>query len=632
VAGNRIGTGALGTAALANGADGVIIHGGAAANTIGGDVTSAGNVIAGNVTNGVEVTGAGSTGNTVAGNQIGTNASGMAALANGADGVLLSGGAAGNTVGGNAAPAGNVISGNTTNGVDITGAGSSGNTVVGNQIGTNASGTAALANGGDGVFLSGGAAGNTVGGTAAGAANVISGNTTNGVAIDGGGSNLNAVSGNLIGTDAAGTAALANGVDGIQITGGATGNTIGGFVAAARNLLSGNTNAGVDVSGAGTSGEIIAGNWIGTDATGRSPIANQLGVLIEGGTGTTIGGPMMGAGNVISGNFTAGIELDGNAVSGTSILGNLIGTDSTGTAAVVRPGQSGQLQSLQNAGVVVIGSQGNTIGGASASARNILSGNYVGLMLATTLSPISPNVMVGNFIGTNLAGDKAVGNVVGVYVNGAAGNQIGASGPGLGNIISGNSSVGVEIFGAGSAGNSIQGNTIGLAADGRGVFRDSRGLFTQGYGIFILDASGNAIGGSTAGAGNVISGNESAGILIQRQTGKASGNVIDGNFIGSVPGGATGPGNDGYGIALVNAQNNPIGRTGSAANHFGRNGISNIRVFFGAVPAEPAATEARRTRIRKVPRPAGPARAGRYSVGIFNHENTKVRKHERRPH
>ena len=135
----------------------------------------------------------------------------------------------------------------------------------------------------------------------------------------------------------------------------------------------------------------------------------------------------------------------------------------------------------------------------------------------------------------------AVPNIVGIYINGAAGNQIGGTGPGSGNIVSGNSSVGVEIFGGASVGNSVLGNTIGLAADGRGVFRDRSGLFAQQHGIYILDASGNMIGGSAGGAGNVISGNQSSGVFIQRLSGNSSGNSIDGNFIGSGPGGAQDP-------------------------------------------------------------------------------------------
>ena len=120
-------------------------------------------------------------------------------------------------------------------------------------------------------------------------------------------------------------------------------------------------------------------------------------------------------------------------------------------------------------------------------------------MLATIPGQGNPNFVLGNLIGTDISGEQPVGNIVGIYINGAAGNEIGGTESGAGNIISGNSSVGVEIFGSASAGNVVEGNTIGLAANGRGVFRDSRGLFTQREGIFILNASANMIGGCAWG-------------------------------------------------------------------------------------------------------------------------------------
>ena len=79
--------------------------------------------------------------------------------------------------------------------------------------------------------------------------------------------------------------------------------------------------------------------------------------------------------------------------------------------------------------------------------------------------------------------------------------------------------------------------------------------------------------------GNVISGNESAGVFIQSRSAKSSGNSVDGNYVGLGPAGSAGPGNDGYGIVLFNAPNNPIGRADAATNHFGRNGIADIRLF-----------------------------------------------------
>ena len=64
-----------------------------------------------------------------------------------------------------------------------------------------------MPNGGDGIHI-GSASWNVVGGTAYGAANLISGNTGNGIYIQNAGATHNAVVGNLIGVDATGQTAL----------------------------------------------------------------------------------------------------------------------------------------------------------------------------------------------------------------------------------------------------------------------------------------------------------------------------------------------------------------------------------------------------------------------------------------
>jgi parallel beta-helix repeat protein len=313
-------------------------------------------------------------------------------------------------------------------------------------------------------------------------------------------------------------------------------------------------------------------------------MANGIGVLIDSGTGITIGGTSAGAGNTVSGNLTAGIYLRGSSVSGTLIEGNEIGTDSTGTMRVAR-NQANPVNALQNAGVVIVDSAGNTVGGTTAAAQNVISGNYVGVMIAAVSGQANLNSVIGNRIGTDVSGSKPLGNIVGVYINGAAGNSIGGTVAVTGNVISANvisanTSVGIEVLGAASTANDIDGNTIGLAADGQGVFRGGDGLFTQRYGIFLQDASQNTIGG----VGNVISGNQEAGILILSRSGNSSRNLVQGNDIGSGPGGMTGPGNGGYGVLLYNSPNNQVVLTGPTANVFGPNGLLNLRVYNGPLP------------------------------------------------
>jgi titin len=598
VEGNLIGTDSTGTTARPN-VFGVFIL---AANnsTIGGNLTSQRNIISGNTTAGIVVLGG--SGNTVVGNFIGTNSAGTGAVANGT-GVEISGGATKNTVGAATSAGGNLISGNTTAGVAISGVSSSANLVASNFVGTTASGKSALPNG-VGVAISGGTA-NVIGGTTSAAANVISGNASTGISLSGTSVTRTLIRGNKIGTDLSGSAAIAN-ATGVEISGGSSGNVVGGAVAADRNIISGNTTAGVAISDAETSINLLAGNFIGTSTSGQAAIANGIGILASGGTVTTIGGTTSGAGNVISGNNTAGIELDGTAVRGVQIMGNRIGTNPSGTAAVVHAGQSSPLQTLQNTGIAVIGSQSNTIGGTTMAAGNLISGNYVGVTLADIAGSASANRVFGNLIGTDASGTTSLGNIVGVYINGAAGNQIGGTFPGSGNVISGNSSVGVEILGSSATANLVQGNDIGLAANGQNALRGNRGLFVQSVGIFIQAASANVIGGSSQGAGNVISGNESAGVFILSRAGVSQGNSVQGNFVGGQSNGSASPGNDGYGVLLDNAPRNSIGRTGAAANRFGRNGIATIRNYLG--PPTPSMPQ---VSAQANVHPRGPARRGR---------------------
>ncbi len=196
------------------------------------------------VGNGVFITGSGATGNKVLGNFIGTSAAGSVDLGNGGEGVEVFD-ASDNPVGGARAAARNVISGNTDDGLEFQGD-TLGNEVLGNFIGTRANGIAALGNGDDGVHILG--EGNTVGGTAAGTHNVISGNGGDGVDLQGVATKDNKIEGNFIGTQASSTQGLGNGEDGVNIRDGAFDNTIGGTVSGAGNRIAHNGEDGMSVS------------------------------------------------------------------------------------------------------------------------------------------------------------------------------------------------------------------------------------------------------------------------------------------------------------------------------------------------------------------------------------------------
>ena len=119
-----------------------------------------------------------------------------------------------------------------------------GNLVTGNFLGTDVNGTAAGPGNGDGVVIDNSASNNTIGGTGAGAGNVISGNSGDGIDISGDG---NFVQGNKIGTDVMGSSSLGNQVAGVRIRG--SFNTIGGTGSGAGNVISGSKDEGIFVTG-----------------------------------------------------------------------------------------------------------------------------------------------------------------------------------------------------------------------------------------------------------------------------------------------------------------------------------------------------------------------------------------------
>ncbi|MEG4630803.1 SdrD B-like domain-containing protein [Microcoleus sp. AR_TQ3_B6] len=439
-------------------------------------------------------------------------------------------------------------------GIFIAGNAATGNAVLGNYIGTDVNGTADLGNGGNGVVVDN-AAGNRIGGTAAGDRNIISGNDAFGVLINAAGSTGNTVLGNIIGTNAAGTAALPNALTGVQISGGSN-NIVGGTTVADRNLISGNGSAGVFIDGATATGNTVVGNFIGTDINGTADLGNVgNGAAILNAPNNTIGGNTAGARNIISGNNAFGVLIQNipatsNAATGNKVLGNYIGTDVNGTA------------DLGNTltGVLVQDAAGNTIGGTAAGDRNIISGND-GFGVQILNANATLNSVLGNYIGTNAAGTAALPNTIGVVVDKAPSNTIGGSVAGAGNIISGNSNpsagLGVQITGASATGNTLRGNFIGVAANGTSPLGNSS------IGVQITAAaSNNAIGGTAAGEGNIIANNGNIGVAVASGTGnRIQNNSIFANLGLGIDLGENGPTANDMGDADIganNLQNTPV--------------------------------------------------------------------------
>ena len=280
----------------------------------------------------------------------------------------------------------------------------------------------------------------------------------------------NVVAGNFIGTDVAGTAVLGNGGKGIQVT--SAGNTIGGTNAADRNLVSG-TATGILIR-SGATGNLLQGNFVGTDATGNVGLGNTNwpSVQLLDAPNNTVGGTETGAGNVLF-----NLAITGSGSTGNVVQGNLIGTNVAGTAALGNPSNGLDIHG---------GASNNVIGGTTAEARNIISGNGLhGVIILAFASGANANVIQGNFIGTDITGTAALGNGgLGVLIaqNGgdtgvSTDNVIGGTAEGAGNTIAFNSDRGVLVLvGTSNAilGNSMFSNT-GLGIDLSGITANDAG-------------------------------------------------------------------------------------------------------------------------------------------------------------
>ena len=365
VEGNFIGVTVGGSGALGNVQSGVAIYAGASANTIGGTVSAAGNVLSGNDSNGVYISDSGTTGNVVDADYIGTNYNGTSAVPNNT-GVVIQNGATGNLIGGTTTAVGDVISGNDQDGVDILDSNTEKNAVEGDDIGLAFGDSATLENGGNGVAIYESASDNTIGGSVTGAGDVISGNMGDGVDLNGSGVTGNLVAGNDIGTDSNSDTGLGN-YDGVEIENAATYNTIGGTTTAARNVISGNNWDGVHIVDTATKDNLVEGNYIGVNIGGSAPLGNvQSGVAIyAGASANTIGGTVSAAGNVLSGNDSNGVYISDSGTTGNVVDADYIGTNYKGTSTVAN-----------NTGVVVQNrAAGNVIGGTTTATADVISGN-----------------------------------------------------------------------------------------------------------------------------------------------------------------------------------------------------------------------------------------------------------------
>ena len=304
--------------------------------------------------------------------------------------------------------------------------GATNNVVLGNFIGTDATGERAVPNSANGVLIDG-SSNNTIGGTAVGARNVISGNTGAGVSIDPGATN-NVVPGNFIGTDATGEQAVPNRAAGVLI-GESSNNTIGGTAVGARNVISDNIGAGVSfglgatnnvVQGNVISGNIGAGVYFGLGATNNVVQGN----VTSGNIGGGVSGPGA-ANNVVQGNLIPGngepnlppsnntqpaIQLVPAQNSSLALIATLVVTSLNGVESQIMSVGSGTASVLPTQATAPSGKGGE---GAHAADE---SGNPQGGLSILIPPALRPWVLV--LLGTNEALDRMRGAIPDLFTSG----------------------------------------------------------------------------------------------------------------------------------------------------------------------------------------------------------------------
>lgn len=375
------------------------------------------------------------------------------------------------------------------------------NQVAGCYIGTNLRGSWALANN-YGVYISGAARYNTVGGTVAGDRNVISGNVGAGVSIVA--ADSNSVLGNTIGLNRTGTRALGNSV-GVLVSDSES-CKIGNGQNSGRNVISGNQYqqgfgavlaASTDLARQGPETPVggvyvfrganhrIAGNCIGTDLTGSLPRGNRAsGIALINAVGVAIGGTTSGARNVVSAN---GDGIDVNSCHGTTIRGNHIGLNTLGNKLVGGQGSSLSLDWCTE----------TIVGGTTAGARNVIAGGRWG---GVRVNGGYSNSLLGNYIGLDAAGTRALGSYSGITVaEGALNTWIGNTQADSGNAIAAVDQDGIKVEGYGTEGTRIMRNNIGTNAAG------SRHFPCGQHAIWVSSNAGTVtIGGNIKARGNKI--------------------------------------------------------------------------------------------------------------------------------
>jgi hypothetical protein len=288
----------------------------------------------------------------------------------------------------------------------------------------------------------------------------------------------------------------------------------------------------------------VIGCRVGTDPTGNVASGNRRDGIRIYSPDNFIGLPYSGPAysNVFDGNGGNGISVFGGDAGGNVFQNNFVGLAANGNQALGNLGNG-----------IWIDTAGSTIGGATALAANIISGNH-GAGIRSSIddgklvgpNAAGPNQIFGNKIGTNFAGTAAVPNLDnGIFINVGTGTQIGDTTAGSRNIVSGNSYYGIEVSGVAI---SIVNDYIGTDASG------TKSLGGQNNGVVLVSDAGSMIdscvvSGNSIDSHVIVLGNYDAGIAVS-----ASKNVsIEGCAIGTNAARTGSNPNQGFGVQVLDS-------------------------------------------------------------------------------
>ncbi len=356
-----------------------------------------------------------------------------------------------------------------------------------------------------------------------GLSNVISGNVGNGIALMG--SHDNVIAMNRIGTDVTGTTAVPNGGHGILVAAAAHGNMIGGTATAGNdptsgvfmppplgNLISGNAGNGVFLT-SGATANTLSGNFIGTTASGNSPLGNAGdGVAIVEADGNALLGTTLRQNpfvfyNVLSGNTGNGLRITDS--DNTRVQANFTGVGADNATVVSNGGD----------GILANGTSANTLAGGPIPMGNVTSGNTRhGIEIAEEASGF---VSFNNFAGMVAFGDAAANGLDGIHITATGGGNLVRT-----CLVAGNVGNGIVIGGY-ATGVTVEDTAAGTNSQISGAIPNG------GSGLVITDnAYGNAVGGFQPSVETKVhlSGNDGYGIEV---TGFAHDNSIFNTVIGA---------------------------------------------------------------------------------------------------